>query len=127
MPKGNNRPIFLNLARIRQPITALISITHRVAGILLFFSLPFVIYLLDMSLSSMRGYLQAQAILAHGAVKLLCTLVLWALAYHMFAGVRILFIDLGFGVDRAEAHRSAWVVVVGAVIAFALIGGAMLW
>ncbi len=127
MPKRNNRPIFLDLARIRQPVTAYISIAHRISGIFLFLSLPFVIYLLDLSLSSAQGYGQVRALLGQGAVKLLVVLILGSLAYHMFAGLRFLLIDIGVGVERDEARRTAWVIAIGGAAALLMIAGIILW
>ena len=127
MLKKNKRPVFLELTRIRQPITALISIAHRIAGIVLFLALPFAIYLLDLSLGSQQGYDRVQAIFSHGLVKLAVILILWALAHHVFAGLRVLLIDIGIGVEREEARRTAWVITIGSVAALVMMAGIVLW
>lgn len=127
MPKRNNRPIYLDLTRISLPITALISIAHRISGIVLFLSMPFAIYLLDLSLSSAQGFDRAQRILSHGLVRLLVIVILWALAHHVFAGLRFLLIDIGIGVERDDARRTAWVIAVGSSVALVMIGGILLW
>jgi len=127
MPKNNNRPVFLNLARIRLPITALISIAHRVAGVVLFLSIPFAIYLLDLSLGDQLGYNHVQGLLGHTAIKVVIILILWALAHHVFAGVRVLLIDFGVGVERDEARRTAWVIAIGSAVSLLMIAGILLW
>jgi succinate dehydrogenase / fumarate reductase cytochrome b subunit len=127
MPKNNNRPVFLNLARIRLPIAALISIAHRVAGMVLFLSIPFAIYLLDLSLGSQLGYNHVQGLLGHVPIKIVVILVFWALAHHVFAGVRVLLIDFGLGVERDEARRTAWVVAIGSTVSLLMIAGILLW
>jgi len=127
MLKKNKRPVFLELTRIRQPISALISIAHRIAGIVLFLALPFAIYLLDLSLGSQQGYDRVQAILSHGSAKLAVILILWALAHHVFAGLRVLLIDIGVGVEREEARRTAWVIAIGSVVALVMMAGIVLW
>jgi succinate dehydrogenase / fumarate reductase cytochrome b subunit len=127
MPKGTNRPIFLDLTRIRQPITALISIAHRIAGIILFFTIPFAIYLLDLSVGSQRGFNRVQDILSHGAVKVAVICIFWALAHHIFAGMRLLFIDVGIGVEREEARHTAWVILVASAAALLMAVGIILW
>ena len=126
MPNKNKRPVFLDVARIRLPITALISIAHRLAGIILFLSLPFAIYLLDQSLSSQWGYNYVQGLLGHGLVKLVIAFILGALAHHVFAGLRLLLIDIGVGVERDEARRTAWVVAVGSSASLLMIAGILL-
>jgi len=127
MLKKNKRPVFLDLTHIRQPTTALISIAHRIAGIVLFLALPFAIYLLDLSLGSQQGYDRVQAILSHGSVKLALILILWALAHHVFAGMRILLIDVEIGVEREEARRTAWVIAIGSVVALVMMAGIVWW
>jgi len=127
MPKNNNRPVFLDLARIRLPITALISIAHRVAGVVLFLSIPFAIYLLDLSLGSQLGYNHVQGLLGRTPIKIAVILILWALAHHVFAGVRVLLIDFGVGVERDEARRTAWVIVIGSAVSLLMIAGILLW
>jgi succinate dehydrogenase / fumarate reductase cytochrome b subunit len=127
MPKNNNRPVFLNLARIRLPITALISIAHRVAGVVLFLSIPFAIYLLDLSLGSQLGYNHVQGLLGQAPIKIVVILIFWALAHHVFAGVRVLLIDFGVGVERDEARRTAWVIAIGSSVSLLMIAGVLLW
>ena len=127
MPNNNNRPVFLDLARIRLPITALISIVHRITGIVLFLSIPFAIYLLGLSLSSQLEYNHVQGLLGHGPVKVLVIFILWALSHHVFAGLRFLLIDFGVGVERDEARRTAWVVAIGSVASLLMIAGILLW
>lgn len=127
MPNNNKRPLFLDLARIRQPIPAIISITHRMTGIVLFLSIPFVIYLLGLSLSSQLGYNHVQGLLGRGLVKVLVIIILWALAHHVFAGLRFLLIDFGVGVELKEARRTAWVVTIGSLASLLMIAGILLW
>jgi len=127
MPKRTNRPIFLDLTRIRQPITALISIAHRMAGIILFLTIPFVIYMLDLSLGSQQSFNRAQDILSQGVVKVAIIFVCWALAHHILAGMRVLLIDVGIGVERDEARRTAWIIAAGGVAALLMAAGVILW
>jgi succinate dehydrogenase cytochrome b subunit len=127
MPKKTNRPIFLDLTRIRQPITALISIAHRIAGIVLFLTIPFAIYLLDLSVRSQRSFNQVHDILSRGVVKVAVIFVFWALAHHILAGIRMLLIDIGIGVERDEARHTAWVIAVGSAAALLMAVGIVLW
>ena len=127
MPKKDNRPIFLDLTRVRQPVTAIISISHRITGILLFLSLPFILYLLDLSLRSQAGFEQALSLLGLGLVKLLAVLVLWSLAHHLFAGLRLVLIDIGVGVELREARVTAWVVAAGSVAVLLTLASVVLW
>ncbi|HHM05190.1 MAG TPA: succinate dehydrogenase, cytochrome b556 subunit [Gammaproteobacteria bacterium] len=121
MPKPRPAPVFLDLARIRLPVTALLSIGHRVAGVVMVLVLPFLIYLLQLSLADEAGYARASAVFDHGGVKLLLVLVLWAFFHHLFAGLRFLVLDFAVGLERAAARRSAWLVNIAAVLGALLV------
>src|SRR5690349_19241661 len=49
------RPKYLNLVKIRLPLPGIKSIMHRVSGAALFLLIPFLLYVLQMSLASERG------------------------------------------------------------------------
>lgn len=108
-----NRPIFMNLLQIRMPVVAVLSFAHRVSGVMMCMLIPFLIYLLDLSLRNEQGYAQALDILRHPFVKFMAVLIVWGLAHHMLAGIRFLLIDADIGVERDSARRSAWVISVG--------------
>lgn len=116
MPHDDKRPVFLDLTRIHFPVTAVLSIGHRIAGVVLFLAIPFAAWLLQRSLENPEGYAAAAAFLDHGLVQALLALLLWMLAHHFYAGIRYLLIDLDRGVTLPAARRSAWLVI-GAAIA----------
>ena len=119
------RPVFLDLLRIRLPVAGITSIGHRIAGMLLFFALPWGIYLFDLSLRGPDGYAQVIAMMTGWTGQALYVVLLWALLHHLLAGLRLLLIDLDIGVGRAMAQRSArWVNYVAPVLA--LLGGVVI-
>lgn len=108
--KPDTRPVYLDLRRIRQPVTAIASIGHRISGVLLFLSIPFVIWMLGQSLRSPQGYQQITELLDHGLVKLVALVLAWSAAHHFLAGVRFLLLDMDIGVQLQAARRSAMAV-----------------
>ena len=123
--KTLSRPVYLNLLKIRQPVTALASIAHRISGVLLFLSIPLMIWMLDRSLRGPQEYQQIAALYEQPLMKLLVLLLAWAAAHHFFAGIRFLLIDVEWGVNLATARRTAMVVnicgVVGVLIALMIL------
>lgn len=119
--KPLSRPVYLNLLKIRQPVTALASIGHRISGVLLFLSIPLMIWMLDQSLRGPAEYQQIVALYQQPLMKLVVLLLAWAGAHHFFAGIRFLLIDVDWGVDLATARRTALIVnicgVAGVLIA----------
>ncbi|QKT02414.1 succinate dehydrogenase, cytochrome b556 subunit [Ectothiorhodospiraceae bacterium 2226] len=110
MPHHAERPIFLDLWRIRMPAPAWASLGHRVSGVLLVLALPGALYLLQLSLRDAQGYAQAQALLGAPWLQPLLLVLVWALLHHALAGVRFLLLDLGLGQRWPSARRSAYVV-----------------
>jgi succinate dehydrogenase / fumarate reductase cytochrome b subunit len=112
MPKAKPRPVYLNLLRIRLPIPGVASILHRASGLLMFALIPVALYLLDRSLRSADDFAAVTALL-HSSRWLLLPLV-WALSHHLLAGLRVLLIDLEWGLERDAMRRSAWFVTLAA-------------
>jgi succinate dehydrogenase / fumarate reductase cytochrome b subunit len=51
------RPVYLDLTKIRLPMSAFSSITHRLSGMYIFFvTLPLILYVIDQSLSSRSSF-----------------------------------------------------------------------
>ena len=125
MPTQSARPRFLQLLQIRQPITAVVSITHRISGVLLFLSLTFAVVLLHLSLRSEGDFLQVQAWLAAWPVRLIGIVLLWAILHHFLAGIRFLLLDLDIGLSLKAARASAWAVLLAVGLLFLLLIGAL--
>ena len=122
MTRQSPAPVYLNLLRIRFPVGAVTSIAHRISGILLFVSLPFLIYLLDISLQGPEGYADAVAILGNCWLRLGTAAIAWSLFHHLLSGIRFLLIDIETGVTLKQARTSAWLVnLTGLVLTLAYI------
>jgi succinate dehydrogenase / fumarate reductase cytochrome b subunit len=123
---NENRPKHLALHHIRFPLPAIISILHRVSGVLLFVSLPFLLWALQYSLRSIETFTMLSEMLQNPISKLSLVVVLWAFLHHFCAGIRYLAIDLNYGVKLTQARASSkWVVVVS--LALTILIGARLW
>ena len=109
---GKSRPEFRNIhiAQILQyklPPPGLVSIMHRVSGALLFLTLPLILWLFDLSLTSEISYARLAGFASHWLVKLVLVALAWAFLHHLVAGVRYLMLDLHLGVEKAAARTSA--------------------
>ena len=112
-----NRPKNLNLFTIRLPINALVSILHRATGCALFLILPFLLLLLQLSLSSTENFLRVLAILHSPFIKLMLLGLAWAFFHHFFAGVRHLAMDVHWMTTLMKARYTSKVVLVLDVLA----------
>lgn len=120
------RPKHLDLRVIRQPLPAIASILHRISGAGLFLMLPFLIYLLDLSLGSSQDFAIFKSVVAHPLAKLVLLGLLWAFLHHFCMGIRILLIDLGMGTDLGPARASARAVLAVSLV-LTVILGVKLW
>lgn len=124
---AKRRPKYLNLLKIREPIPAIISILHRISGVLLFFpGIPLFLYGLQMLLESPETFDRLQVELALPHSKLLILLAVWFFLHHLFTGIRHLGLDLHYGLDLKPARFSSWLVLfAGAVLT--ILTGVWLW
>jgi succinate dehydrogenase / fumarate reductase cytochrome b subunit len=106
----DRRPVFFNLMQIQMPVGAIISITHRITGLLIALGIPLDIYLLGLSLQSPQGYARVAALFGILAFRIMTLLFIWALAYHVLAGLRHLLSDIDIGSHLHPARTSAWIV-----------------
>lgn len=109
-----NRPFYLNLIQIRLPIAGIMSIGHRISGVLMVLATPILIWLLQYSLSGADQFASLIDLFSSWLGKAVIFAILWALIHHLFAGIRYLLLDVEIGVDRPWYRYSAWIVMLAA-------------
>jgi len=129
-PVRKPRPKYLNLQalifEIRLPVTGWVSILHRISGALLFVALVWLLWMLDLSLSSEAAFEKIKHYAGLWPVKLSLLVLVWAYCHHFCAGIRYLFLDLDKGVDLETARLTSWIVL-GASLALTLFLGLKIW
>ena len=106
-----SRPLSPHLGVYRFMYTMATSIAHRITGVVLSVGLVVLVGWLYAAASSADTYARASALLSSGFMKLLLAGWLLAFCYHLCNGIRHLNWDLGRGLEKAEARRSATLVV----------------
>ena len=102
----------LNLISIRLPLPALVSILHRLSGVLLFLLMPFLTWTFCNSISSDLNFNKTALILNTWPVKIILIFFIWALIHHLMAGLRHLLLDLQIGNDLIVARFSSKTVLI---------------
>lgn len=124
---SKNRPVNLDLRTIRQPLPAIVSISHRITGVMLFIGLIFMFILFDMSLSGAEGFTSAETIMQeYFLAKFIAWGLLVSLSFHLFAGLKHLVQDFGYGEELASADVAAKVVI-AATLVTAFLAGYWVW
>src|SRR5688572_20346628 len=117
------RPKYYDLSLAHLPPPGLVSILHRVSGVLLFFPvLPALLYLMQSSLGSEEGFARWRDFFDRPVVKVVMLGVIWLYAHHFWAGLRFLLLDLHWQITKAPAQRAALVVLALGVLTTAAIG-----
>ena len=102
----------LNLFTIRFPITALVSILHRMSGVFLFLLMPIITISFWASLLSEISYQQVLMFFSLWPLKIIKLFVIWGMTHHILAGTRHLLLDLQLGLDLISARLSSKTVLV---------------
>lgn len=120
------RPKNLNLVTIRLPLPALVSILHRLSGLLLFLILPGMLFALHLSLASPRGFQTVLGFAGHPLTKLVLVAICWAFLHHLFAGLRHLLSDFNLGLELRQAVMINRLVLSSSLF-LTLLAGVSLW
>jgi len=107
---NNKRPKHLNLLKIKMPVSAVVSILHRVSGIILFLSIPYILWLLSQSTTTPEGFKSVNTLFNTTSGQLINIVLLWAVTHHFYAGLRFLLLDLNVGISREATIKIAWLV-----------------
>lgn len=113
---NNKQPVFLNLFQIRLPVSGVVSILHRITGVLLFLCIPLSLWMLQYSLASEAQFQELINAFRHPISLLLITLILWALMHHLLAGIRHLLLDFDIGAEKDISLKTSWLVILAAPI-----------
>ncbi|MFL0797341.1 MAG: succinate dehydrogenase, cytochrome b556 subunit [Cellvibrionaceae bacterium] len=125
---NKNRPVNLDISTISLPITSYVSILHRASGIVLFFGVAVLMWMLEMSLASEEGFKSVQEHLSSPLCQIIIWGVLAALAYHLVAGIRHMIMDLGIGETLEGGKLGAKIVIAVSAILIILAAGVVgLW
>jgi len=123
---NKKRPKHLALHKIKLPLPGIVSILHRISGLMLFIALPVLLLMLQYSLNSIVTYTSLMTVLAHPVVKLALLGLLWAFLHHFCAGLRYLAVDLHLVRNLAQARNSSKVVMLVS-LALTVFLGVKLW
>ena len=108
------RPVYINLLQIKLPISALMSITHRLSGIYNFFiTLPVALYLLYFSTKSYNDFILIQDTLSNpNMMSTFVTFSFLVYSYHILTGIRHLLQDIHIGESLSASRTSAYMILI---------------
>ena len=124
---SDKRPVNLDLGTFNHPLVSVISICHRISGVVLFVGLVFLFNIFDSSLSSVSEFASAQALLQDNFfAKFVTWGLLSSLGFHFSAGMKHLVMDFGHGEEIDSANRAAkFVIALTALLS--VLAGVWVW
>jgi len=111
-----SRPLSPHLSVYKFKYTLATSILNRFTGSALSLGLLGLVYWLMAVAAGAAAQARAQRLLSLPFAKLAAAAFVFALAYHLVAGIRHLVWDTGRGLERAQSQRSAWAVGILSVL-----------
>ncbi|NOQ14268.1 MAG: succinate dehydrogenase, cytochrome b556 subunit [Methyloprofundus sp.] len=94
------RPLSPHLQAYRLPLTGIVSITHRMTGVLLTAGLVLFVVSLAMIQGGASSYHTMQGFIQQPLVEIAIWLMVYALFFHLCHGIRHLIWDLGEGYEK---------------------------
>ena len=120
------RPVYLDLTKIRLPMSAFSSITHRLSGMYVFFiSLPLMLFIINQSTSSKSTY--EKLLTDISTLSLFSIFIFISIAifwYHILTGIRHLIMDFfHIGESLNGSHYSSIFTVIFWIISSIILFG----
>jgi succinate dehydrogenase / fumarate reductase cytochrome b subunit len=108
------------------PLPGVVSILHRISGVLMVLAIPILAYLFALSLRDAEGFAAAARVFDAVWIKLSLMIMAWSLAHHLFAGIRFALLDFDVGIDKPRARQSSWLVFVLSILTTLVLWG-VIW
>jgi len=110
------RPLSPHLQIYKPQLTSVLSVTHRITGVVLSI-LSLFIPLTLVSVALGVGYFNIlKVFLANIFIQLLITASIFVLTYHLLNGIRHLFWDYGLGLSMKDTYISGYLVLIVSVL-----------
>lgn len=106
------QPKNLNLFTIRFPIPAIVSILHRMSGVIIFLLMPVITIAFCMSLMSSSDFASVISMINLWPLRILGAILTWGVFHHFIAGCRHLLLDLQIGNDLITARFTSKTVLI---------------
>ena len=111
-----NNPLSPHLQIYRWHISSLLSITHRIAGVINLLALIFIFFwLIALSLGE-SNYESFLLIINSFFGKFILIGFTWSMSFHLLSGLRHLVWDLGYGYEIKTANISGIIVIISSLV-----------
>ena len=111
MPSGN-RPLSPHLQVYRPQLTSILSILHRITGVVIWAGAVMMNYWIASATYGPEAFARAQWFLGSWFGRLVLLGLTGATFYHLANGIRHLAWDIGWGYEMDKLNISGWAVLI---------------
>ena len=112
----SKNPLSPHLQIYRWHISSLLSITHRIAGVVNLISLILIFFWLVVLSFSENNYELFLLLINSFFGKFILIGFTWSMIFHVLSGIRHLFWDLGYGFEIKTANISGIIVIISSLV-----------
>ncbi len=117
----NQSPLSPHIQIYRWHISSLVSISHRITGVLNIFVLSLICLWVSSLLLGENNYELIQNFLKSFFGKLIIISIIWSFSFQILSEIRHLFWDMGYGFDLKVSQITGIIVILGSFILTVLI------
>ena len=110
-----NKPLSPHIQIYRWHISSLVSITHRITGIINFFVISLIFLWFVFIFFGESNYQIIQNILETLVGKFIILAITWSFSFQMLSEIRHLIMDLGYGFELQATRISGLLVIFGSI------------
>jgi|TARA_B110000914_G_scaffold9423_1_gene7695 succinate dehydrogenase / fumarate reductase cytochrome b subunit len=117
----NNNPLSPHIQIYRWHISSLVSISHRITGVLNIVALTIICFWIASLLLGENSYELTKIFLNSIFGKFIILSLTWSFSFQMLSEVRHLIMDLGYGFELKTTKITGLIVIIGSFILTILI------
>lgn len=112
----DDRPLSPHLQVYRPQFTSVLSILHRITGVVLGAGALLLVYWLAAAAAGPDWFGGARSVAGSWVGRLVLLGFTWALFFHLCNGIRHLFWDIGMGFELGTARLTGWSAVLASFL-----------
>ena len=112
----NKSPLSPHIQVYRWQISSLVSISHRITGIINIIAISLICLWISLIFFSESNYETINLLLNSMVGKFIILGITWSFSFQILSEIRHLFMDLGYGFELRTTKVSGLIVIFGSVI-----------
>ena len=109
----NKNPISPHIQIYNWHLSSLVSISHRITGIINFFTITLIGIWIASLLLGEQSYQNINLFLSSFLGKFFCLGIIWSFTFQMLSEIRHLIMDLGYGFEQKTTKVTGLIVLIG--------------